>query len=58
MLNGSTSVAGLLTGSPMISMQAQPGSTVVRFTGQDKTGQATCVISWRNASPGMIGGSV
>jgi hypothetical protein len=49
MLNGSTSVAGLLTGNPMISLQAQPGATVVKFTGQDFTGQATCVISWRNA---------
>jgi hypothetical protein len=51
-----SSVAGLLTGSPMISMQAQPGSTVVRFTGQDSTGQATCVITWRNATL-AIGGS-
>jgi hypothetical protein len=49
MLNGTTSVAGLLTGNPMIGLQVQPGATVVRFTGQDFTGQATCVISWRNA---------
>ena len=53
---GNASVAGALTGSAMISMQAQPGSTVVKFTGQDSTGQATCVITWRNATL-AIGGS-
>lgn len=53
---GNASIAGLLTGSAMISMQAQPGATIVRFTGQDSTGQATCVITWRNATM-MIGGS-
>ena len=57
MLNGNTSVAGFLTGNPMISLQAQPGATVVRFTGQDYTGTSTCVISWRNATA-AIGGSV
>jgi hypothetical protein len=40
----------------MISLQAWPGSTVVRFTGQDFTGTSTCVIKWRNAFT-MIGGS-
>jgi hypothetical protein len=49
MLNGSTSVAGLLSGNPMIGLQVQPGATVVQFKGQDFTGQATCVITWRNA---------
>lgn len=49
MLNGSTSVAGQLTGNPMITLQVQPGATVVHFTGQDYTGTAGCVISWRNA---------
>lgn len=48
-LNGSTSVAGLLTGNPMISLQAQPGATVVRFTGQDYTGSSQVTVSWRNA---------
>jgi hypothetical protein len=53
---GNASVAGALTGSPMIAMQAQPGATVVKFTGQDSTGQSTCVITWRNATL-AIGGS-
>jgi len=57
MLNGSTSVAGLLTGNPMISLQLQPGATVVRFTGQDFTGTSTCTVQWRNATL-AIGGSV
>jgi hypothetical protein len=48
LLNGS-SVAGQLTGNPMISLQAQPGATVVRFTGQDFTGSSSCTVSWRNA---------
>ncbi|HEY2638448.1 MAG TPA: hypothetical protein VGI66_01005 [Streptosporangiaceae bacterium] len=55
LLNG-ISVAGAITGNPMISLQAWPGSTVVRFTGQDFTGTSTCVIKWRNAFT-MIGGS-
>lgn len=54
---GNASVAGALTGSPMIAMQAQPGATIVRFTGQDNTGQATCTVTWRNATQ-AIGGSV
>lgn len=56
MLNGSASVAGLLTGNPMISLQLQPGATVVRFTGQDFTGASTCTVTWRNATL-AIGGS-
>lgn len=48
-LNGNTSVAGALTGNPMISLQVQPGATIVRFTGQDFTGQAQVTVSWRNA---------
>ncbi len=56
MLNGTTSVAGLLTGNPMISLQLQPGATVVRFTGQDYTGSSTCTVQWRNATL-AIGGS-
>ena len=48
-LNGSTSVAGLLTGNPMIGLQLQPGATTVRFTGQDFTGQSQVTIAWRNA---------
>lgn len=56
-LNGSTSVAGLLSGNPMINLQVQPGATVVRFTGQDFTGRSTVVITWRNAWM-SIGGSI
>lgn len=55
LLNGA-SVAGQLTGVPMISMRLQPGSTQVAFTGTDLTGLATCTIAWRNASL-AIGGS-
>lgn len=57
LLNGTTSVAGLLTGNPMISLQAQPGATLVRFTGTDFTGSSQVVVSWRNAML-SIGGSV
>jgi len=57
MLNGTASVAGLLTGNPMISLQLQPGATVVRFTGQDFTGASTCTVQWRNATL-AIGGSL
>lgn len=55
-LNGGAGVAGLLTGSALIAMQAQPGLTPVHLTGQDATGHATCTISWRNATL-AIGGS-
>lgn len=56
-LNGTvTGIAGLLTGSALITMQAQPGLTPVRLTGQDQTGRSTCTISWRNATL-SIGGS-
>jgi hypothetical protein len=48
-LLGTASVAGLLTGNPMISLQLQPGGTVVQLNGQDATGTSTCVIRWRNA---------
>ena len=57
MLNGNTSVAGLLTGSAMIALQAQPGATRVRLLGQDKTGTATMTVSWRSATL-AIGGTV
>ena len=50
------SVAGALQGDPMISLQLQPGSTVVQFGGQDFTGTATCTISWYSATL-AIGGS-
>lgn len=56
MLNGTTSVAGYLAGDAMISMQLQPGSTLVRYTGQDYTGQSTCTVQWRNATL-SIGGN-
>jgi hypothetical protein len=55
LLNGK-SVAGLLTGDPMIGLQLQPGGTLTHFTGQDFTGTSTCVIRWRNAQL-SIGGS-
>lgn len=48
LLNGA-SVAGALTGNPMIAMQLQTGSTVARLGGTDYTGTATCTIRWRNA---------
>lgn len=54
-LNGK-SVAGLLTGDPMVGLQLMPGSTLMHYTGQDFTGTATCIVQWRNASP-MIGGT-
>ena len=56
MLNGTTSAAGYLNGSAMISMQIQPNSTVAHFGGTDYTGASTCVVSWRNATL-SIGGS-
>jgi hypothetical protein len=55
-LLGGVSVAGALTGSPMIAMQLQPGSVVCRLGGQDTTGTARCVITWRSATL-SIGGS-
>jgi hypothetical protein len=59
-LLGGTSMAGQLAGSAMISMQAQPGATVVTFTGNApyarSTTLATCTIAWRNATL-AIGGS-
>ena len=56
LLNSGASVAGYLTGSPMLSMQVQPGATVTHYTGQDYTGSSTCVIQWRSATL-SIGGS-
>lgn len=52
------SAAGGMSGSPMIAMQLQPGSTVVQFDGTDWLGlaSATCVVAWRNAWK-AIGGS-
>jgi len=55
-LLGTSSVAGLLTGNPMISLQLQPGSTLMRLSGSDPTGQGSCVIKWRSAWP-AIGGT-
>jgi len=56
LLNTGASVAGYLTGSAMLSLQVQPGATVVHYTGQDYTGSSTCVISWRSATL-SIGGT-
>lgn len=53
---GNTSVAGALTGDPMISLQAWPGTTLVKLNGQDFTGTSTCTITWRSATL-AIGGS-
>lgn len=53
---GTASVAGLLTGNPMIALQMQPGATLLRITGSDPTGQATCAVKWRSAFQ-AIGGS-
>lgn len=56
LLNGTTSVAGSLTGDPMISLQAWPGTTLLRLGGQDFTGTSTCTVTWRSATL-AIGGS-
>lgn len=56
LLNGA-SVAGALTGSAMIAMQLQPGSTQVLLSGQDFTGTSQCSITWRNATL-AIGGVI
>lgn len=49
-------VAGLLTGSPMIAMQLQPGTTQIILGGQDFTGKSTCTVAWRSAYK-LIGGT-
>lgn len=56
-LIGGTSVAGALTGNPMINFQLAPGSTLARLSGTDYTGTATCVVRWRNAWA-AIGGTL
>jgi hypothetical protein len=56
LLNG-VSVAGRLTGDPMISLQLQPGSTAVRFLGQDLFGASTMTVRWRNSYQ-SIGGTL
>jgi len=55
LLNGS-SVAGLLSGSAMIAMQLQPGSTTIQYGGQDPNGSSTVTMTWRSATL-AIGGS-
>lgn len=55
LLNG-VSVAGFLSGDPMIGLQLQPGATVVHFAGQDYTGTSVCTVTWRNATL-AIGGT-
>jgi hypothetical protein len=55
LLNGA-SVAGNLSGDPMISLQLPPGATEVAFSGQDFTGTSTCLIQWYSATL-AIGGS-
>lgn len=56
-LLNNANVAGLLLGSTMNVMQLPSGSTLLRFTGTDYTGQATCTVAWRNAWR-AIGGSI
>ena len=56
LLNG-VSVAGALSGDPMIGLQLQPGATVAHFLGQDYTGTSVCTITWRNATL-AIGGTL
>jgi hypothetical protein len=56
LLNGG-SVAGALTGDPMINMQLMPGNTTVKFLGLDYTGTAQLTVQWRSATA-AIGGSV
>lgn len=55
LLNG-TNVSGLLLGNTMEAMQLPAGSTLLRFTGTDYTGQAQLTVVWRNAWR-TIGGS-
>lgn len=50
------SLAGVLRGNLLRDLALQPGSTVIRFSGQDATGTARCTIAWRTPS-GSIGGS-
>jgi hypothetical protein len=50
------SIAGTLRGNPLRDMALQPGTTPVRFSGQDATGTARCTVAWRSPS-GSIGGS-
>jgi len=57
LLNNVASVAGNMTGDPMISLQLPVGQTLVHFNGQDFTGSATCVVSWQNATL-AIGGTL
>jgi hypothetical protein len=56
LLNGN-SVAGQMTGGPMIDLSLQPGQTTVKFAGQDSSGTATLKVDWRNATE-AIGGTV
>jgi hypothetical protein len=50
------SIAGALRGNLLRDMALQPGSTPVRFSGQDSTATARCTVAWRQPS-GTIGGS-
>ena len=55
-LLGGASVAGSLTGDPMIGLQLWPGSTLMHLGGQDPTGTSTCIVSWYSATL-SIGGT-
>jgi hypothetical protein len=50
------SLAGALRGNLLRDMALQPGSTAIRFSGQDPTGTARATITWRTPSA-TIGGS-
>ena len=50
------SLAGVLRGNPLRDLALQPGSTMIRFSGQDATGTARATITWRTPT-GSIGGS-
>lgn len=47
---GGASLNGLVVGDRLADLVLPTGSTLVRFTGQDLTGQARCVCRWRTAS--------
>jgi len=56
LLNGA-SAAGLMSGSPLIAMQLQPGTVTATFGGTiSGSVTPTCVVSWYNALQ-TIGGS-
>lgn len=49
------SYAGRLKGARLADLRLPTGDTLVRFTGQDLTGNARCLFRWRSAAPIMGG---